>query len=105
MADHLFDELDRDEIDLFGDDDGLSIREKLRTWLGYAPSPFQTDVAEQKVEQMRSTAEAFGFRVETHPLREGQRLVERTVLRDARGRFVARGARRVSTFLEEDIAF
>lgn len=105
MADHLFDELDRDEVDLFNDADGLSIREKLQNWLGTAPSAFQISVAEDKHAQMVEVAAAVGLRISTSVVREGLRNVERTVLRDARGRFVARGGTRVRQFLEDEISF
>lgn len=105
MPDHFFDEIDRDEIDLFGDSDDFGIRDRLRAWLKYEPSPFQETVAFEKVQQERSLAASIGFTIEQHPLREGRQMVNRVTLRDARGRFVARGAQRVRDFLEQETGF
>lgn len=105
MPDHFFDELDRDEINLWDTNESDPIRNALRQWLGYAPSPFQITVAEQKVEQMRGLAGSVGMRIMTSRVREGVSIVERTVLRDARGRFVARGAERVMDYLNKEVGF
>lgn len=105
MPDHFFDELDRDEIDLLTDDAPEAVREHLRNWLGFAATPLQLAVAEQKARSMQELAEIAGLRIDRTRLLEGRTLVERAVLRDARGRFVARGAKRIRQFLEEETAF
>lgn len=105
MPDHFFDELDRDEIDLFGDEDAGYVREALKDWLGYAPSPLQIAVSEQYTEQLRGIAEAIGHRIETRNLYEGRSLVSRTVLINPRGQVVVRGAERVRQWLEEEVSF
>lgn len=100
MPDHFFDELDRDEVDLFTDD-GESIRSKLQQWLKFAPTPLQEEIALQKVNQITQLANDLGFRVSARGLREGRSMVTRAVLLDARGRVIARGAKRVVQFLNE----
>jgi len=101
MPDHFFDEIDRDEIDLFDTDDEQGVREALANWLGYAPSPFQVGVAFDKMQRIRGLATALGYTLTTQRLREGTRLVSRAALRDVRGRFISRGAQRITTFLQE----
>lgn len=105
MPDHFWDELDRDEIDLWGDAEGGGIRGKLHAWLGIEPSPLQEVVAAEKVQVLDSLAASIGGRIEMRQLFEGRRLVERMSFIDRSNRVRVRGARRVAIFLSEEIGF
>ncbi len=101
MPDHWADELDRWEVDILDAEDEESLRNALRAWLGQAPSPFQIETAKAVPRRYQEIAQSLGFTVTTTRLREGTRIVPRASLRDARGRFIARGTERVKNFLRE----
>lgn len=107
MPDHFFDELDRDEIDLFGGAPGAgeTIRERLREWLRMPPSPLQIAVAEVRVANLQRRAAAFGGRITSGPVLRGRSITFETQLRDARGRVRIVGAENVRRFLEEEAGF
>ena len=101
MADHLFDELDRWEVDLLDDVSYDGIRNSLIAWTGGAVTHRQAEVAREYVRVQQELAKSLGFSISTTRVREGRQTVERTVLRNSRGQFIARGGRRIKTFLDE----
>lgn len=101
MVDHLFDELDRWDVDLFDDDSYDGIRNTMIAWTGGPITHAQAEVAREYVRQQKELAKSLGFTLSTSRVREGRQTVTRGVLRDARGRFVARGTQRIKTFLDE----
>lgn len=101
MADHLFDELDRWDVDLFDDDSDEGIRNTLIAWTGGAVTHFQAEIAREYVRQQKELAQSLGFTISSSRVREGRRIVQRGVLRDARGRFITRGTQRIKKFLDE----
>ena len=102
MADHLFDELDRWEVDLLEDlsDDG--IRQSFNNWTGEAVSPAQARIARAYVASKIAQAEGMGFTLGTSRIRRGRTTIETTVLRDALGRFVATGGSNVRQRLQRE---
>jgi len=107
MADQFPDALDRMEINSediteFGTLFGLLDKRMRDT---ETPSPVQTRLAERYLENLNAAAASVGMKISSHLLREGRNMVRRTTLRDARGRFVARGGQRVAQYLREEISF
>lgn len=101
MADHLFDELDRWEVDLLEDISWQGMFHALESWQGYQPTGPQRATAQRYVESKRAQAEGMGFTLGTSRIRRGRTTVEATVLRDALGRFVATGGANVRQRLEQ----
>ena len=105
MPDNFDDALDRLDIGAGDLTEFGSVRELLQARLGVAPSGLQVQIAEDDIATLTGLAASIGATIERRALREGQRLVTRSSLRDARGRIVARGAARVRQFLIEEIGF
>lgn len=101
MVDHLFDELDRFEVDLLDDLSFDGIRDSFRNWTQQAVSPLQVEVAREFVRQKIELAQSLGFTLSTSRIRRGRATFDVTVLRDARGRFVSTGGSNVRKFLDE----
>jgi hypothetical protein len=100
MADHLFDELDRWEVDLLDDLSYDGVRQSLANWTGEAVSPAQAQAARDYVQQKIEQAAEMGFTLGTSRIRRGRTTVETTVLRDALGRFVSTGGANIRQRLQ-----
>ena len=100
MADHLFDEFDRWEVDLLDDISSEGIRDSFQAWAGYVPTEEQRLAARKYVDSKIAEAADMGFTLGTSRIRRGRTTVETTVLRDARGRFVSTGGANIRQRLQ-----
>ena len=101
MVDHLFDELDRWEVDLLDDLSRDGIRDSFREWAKQAVSPAQAEAAREFVAAKIELARSLGYTLTTSRVRRGRQTVQATVLRDRQGRFVRTGGARINQFLNE----
>jgi hypothetical protein len=101
MADHLFDELDRWEVDLLDDLSYDGIRTSFQNWAGYRPNAVQGQAARDYVDSKIAQAAEMGFTLGTSRIRRGRTTVETTVLRDALGRFVSTGGANIRQRLQQ----
>ena len=95
MADHLFEELDRWEVDLLDDLSDEGIRDSFRNWQQQAVSPEQMSALRDYRDRFVAEAAAQELTLTSSRIRRGRTTIETTVLRDARGRFVATGVANV----------
>lgn len=105
MPDRFGRVIDRFELAGLDPTDLGTIQDRLRDVLGMTPTRVQVQTAAQGAADIQDFAEGVGFVIDQTPLREGRQLIERTTLRDSRGRFVRRGGLRVRQFLEEEVGF